>query len=516
VHARADTRDTAGAPVPDFAAGPVVGIAAGAVVLLLAFGARNGFHRDELYFLAASRHMAWGYVDQPPGAVAVAWLDSVAFGSSLFWLRVIPALFMGGIVVATGATARELGGSRFAQGFAALCVATGGYLVIGHLEGPTVYDAFASALVSWLVIRTLRTGNQRLWLAVGASAGVALEAKQTILMLLAGLAIGFLCNRQTDVFRSKWLWTGAGLALVLWSPNLAWGAAHGFPSRRMDASLRAEHSGIAYAVKYPFIVLVVFGAFVAPVWTSGWWALLRRARWHAFRAFAIAYALALVALWIVIPDRFYYLAGFYPVLIAAGAIVTEGVVDGAHGFFRAAPRRGALWRSRRWAVGIVAVSGLLFLPVALPVLSPAALADVPLQNVNYNLGEEVGWHELVREVTSVDRALPPAQRDAAVILTSNYGEAGALERFGSASLPRVYSGHNSYSWWGPPVPNLGTTIAIGLDRDELTPYFSSVKLAARIHNRYGVDNDEEGAPVWVATGQKSPWSKIWPRFRHYG
>jgi hypothetical protein len=309
---------------------------------------------------------------------------------------------------------------------------------------------------------------------------------------------------------------GAGLAIVLWAPNLIWGAANGWPSREMDANLQAEHSGIEYAVKYPFIVLLAFGAFVAPVWISGWWALLRSDRWHAFRAFAIAYALAFVALWFVLPDRFYYLSGFYPVLVAAGAIVTQEVADGARGFFREQPRSRILWRSRRWAVGIVAVSGLVFLPLALPILSPAALAGVPLQNVNYNLGEEVGWHDLVREIAAVDRSLTPEQRKSAVIVTSNYGEAGAIEQFGSAfALPRVYSGHNSFSWWGPPSPELGTTIAVGLGRDDLTPYFSSVKLATRIRNRNGVENDEQGAAVWVATGQRLPWSKIWPSFRHY-
>jgi hypothetical protein len=157
------------------------------------------------------------------------------------------------------------------------------------------------------------------------------------------------------------------------------------------------------------------------------------------------------------------------------------------------------------------------LPLALPVLSPAALADAGLQDVNYNLGEEVGWHDLVREVAGVYSALPPEQRRSAVIITGNYGEAGALERYGPArGLRRVYSGHNSYYWWGTPSPERGTTIGVGIGRDELTPYFSSVRLATRIHNRYGVENDEEGQPVWVATGQRQPWSKIWRHFRHYG
>ena len=417
----------------------------------------------------------------------------------------------------TGALARELGGSRFAQSFAALCVAAGGCLAIGHLEGPTVYDVFAWALVSFLVARILRTGNMRLWLAVGATVGVALQAKETILLLLAGLALGFLLNHQAQVFRSGWLWAGAAIAVVIWAPNLIWEAAHSWPSRQMDANLRAEHSGLGDAIKFPFIILLAFGLFVIPVWMAGWWSLLRSSRLRTYRAFAIAAVFALVLLWIVIPDRFYYLAGIYPVLIAAGAIVTEGVADGARGFFREHPRHRVLWRSRRWAFGIVAISGLFFLPFSLPVLSPAALAKHPLQNINYNLGEEVGWGDLVHEVAGVYQSLPPAQRRLAVIVTSNYGEAGAIQRFGPAvGLPTAYSGHNSFSWWGPPRPELGTTIGIGLDRSDLTPYFDSVRLATHIHNRYGVANDEEGLPVWVATGQKAPWSEIWPHFRHYG
>ena len=108
----------------------------------------------------------------------------------------------------------------------------------------------------------------------------------------------------------------------------------------------------------------------------------------------------------------------------------------------------------------------------------------------------------MHEVASVLRSLPPRERRASVIVTSNYGEAGAIDRFGPAvGLPRAYSGHNSYGWWGAPHPELGTTVA--------------VTLATRVHNRYGVGNDEEGAPILVCTGQRVPWSRIWSRFEHY-
>ena len=262
--------------LPTFAARPVGGIAVASTALLLAFASRYGYHRDELYFLSASRHLDFGYVDQPPVAVLVAWLARAGLGNTLLGLRVIPALLSGGVVAVTGAMTRELGGSRFAQAFAALCVATGGLLVVGHLEGPTVYDVFVWALTSWLVLRILRTGNERLWLLVGTVVGVGLEAKDTILLLLAGLAVGFVVDRRSRIFRSPWLWAGVAVAVVLWAPNLIWQATNGWPTTEMDANLRAEHSGLGYAIKYPFVTLLALGPFVAPVWMSGAWALCAR------------------------------------------------------------------------------------------------------------------------------------------------------------------------------------------------------------------------------------------------
>ena len=503
--------------LPGFAAAPVGGIATGSIVLLVAFASRYGYHRDELYFLSASRHLDFGYVDQPPVAVLVAWLARVAFGNTLVGLRVIPAFVVGGVVALTGAMTRELGGSRFAQGFAALCVASGGLLVVGHLEGPTVYDVFVWALASLLVLRLLRTGNERLWIAVGAVVGLGLEAKNTIALLFVGLAIGFVVNRQSGILRSPWLWAGVGVALVLWAPNLVWQATNGWPTAAMDASLRAEHSGLGYVLKYPFITLLALGPFIAPVWMSGAWALWRDRQMTSYRAFAVAFGFGFVVLWIVIPDRFYYLLGIYPAMIAAGALVTEGVVDGTRGFFLSEPGRRRLWRSRRWAIGLVLAGGLVLLPVALPVLPPSALATVPLQKANYNLGEEIGWQDLTRQVATVWRSLPPAQQRSAVILTQNYGEAGAIDRYGKqAHLPRAFSGHNSFWSWGPPRPSLGTTIAIGLARRQLTPYFGHCSLAARVRNRAGVDNEEHGHPIWVCTDQHEPWASIWNRFKHYG
>ncbi len=511
------TSEPAGRPAA-FALGPVAAASAGTVALLLAVSTRYGYHRDELYFLACARHMAWGFVDQPPLSIAFVWLSHALFGDSLVGLRLFPALADGGTVLLAGLVARELGGDRFAQSLAALAVGVSAFLVAGHLAGPTIYDLLGWAAVSLVVIRILRTGNERLWLAVGLVVGLGLLAKETILLLIAGLAVGFVANRQGRFLRSPWLWAGAGLALLMWSPNLIWEAAHGWPTSEMSRNLQREHSGLGYSLTFTPIQILLPGWWTAPVWMAGLWALWRQPRFRVYRAFAIAYALLFGVLIVVLGDRPYYLAGLYVVLLAAGAVVAGQVVAGARRFFsERPPRRRLIWRSRRAALGFVLILGLVDLPLALPILPARILHTVPLQNINYNLGETIGWPELAATVTRVYRSLPPDERAHAVILGSNYGEAGAIDRYGpDLGLPHAFSGHNSYWWWGPPPGATRSAVAIGFQRADLTWAFGSVVLAATIRNRPGVQNDEEGASVWICTDPRAPWSILWPDFKHYG
>jgi hypothetical protein len=281
--------------------------------------------------------------------------------------------------------------------------------------------------------------------------------------------------------------------------------------------LRAEHSGLGSAIQYPFISILALGPVVAVVWMAGWYALFRRERLRTYRSFAIAFAVLFVAIWVVIPDRFYYLAALYPAMFAAGAIATEEVTEGTSGFFRAQQGRRRMWRSRSAAISLALIEAVVLLPIALPILPPGVLRVVPLQGINYDLGEQIGWPGFASQVTGVWKSLPSGERASAVIVTGNYGEAGAIDRYGAAEgLPGAFSGHNSYWTWGPPTPGLGTTVAVGFSKDQLTPYFREVTLAVSLHNAYGVDNDEEGTPVWVCTGQRRPWPAIWPAFKSYG
>jgi hypothetical protein len=153
---------------------------------------------------------------------------------------------------------------------------------------------------------------------------------------------------------------------------------------------------------------------------------------------------------------------------------------------------------------------------ALPVLPARILHTVPLQKINYDLGETIGWPRLVALVAREYRALPPSQRAATTVLAGNYGEAGALGRFGpAAGLPTAYSGANNFWYWGPPPAGDRSAIAISLSPAVLHRLFATVRQVAVFRNGIGVADDEQGARIYLVSGLKSSWARAWPALRDF-
>jgi hypothetical protein len=155
-------------------------------------------------------------------------------------------------------------------------------------------------------------------------------------------------------------------------------------------------------------------------------------------------------------------------------------------------------------------------PVALSVLPAQALHTVPLQKINYDLAETIAWPKLVALVAQEYDSLPGPQRQQTAILTGNYGEAGAIERYGPGlALPQAYSGANNFWLWGPPPADDRSVIAVNVDPALLRREFTRVRLVATFRNGLGVSDDEQGAQVFIATGLRSSWAQAWPAFRNY-
>jgi 4-amino-4-deoxy-L-arabinose transferase-like glycosyltransferase len=488
-----------------FARGPVLAAAGTITALLLAVSGRYGYHRDELYFLAAGRHLAWGYPDQPPFVPALARLVDTIAPDSVSALRTPSAFAAGAVVIFTGLIARELGGGRAAQVLAAasMCVAAV-LLGAGHLLSTTTFGLLTWAALLWLFVRILRTGQERLWLAFGVVAGAGLLVNTLVAFLAAALFAGIALVGPRRVLASPWLWAGAAVALVLWAPYLLWQARHDWPQLEVSRAIAAGDSGTSEprALFLPFQLGLV-SPYLAPVWIAGLVRLWHDARMRPWRSLAVAYVLLAVA-FVVTGGKPYYLAGMFPVLLAAGA---QPALDwGA---------RGRAWLRRFAPVAAVALS-VTTIPFAVPVLPLASLHRTPIASFNYDIGETVGWPTYVAQIAAVYRGLPAADRATTALLTRNYGEAGAIERYGQPfGLPTPHSGGTGYWYWGPPSSTATTVIAVGFDRGRLTRAFTDVRLATRLHNRYKIDNDEQDDPVWICTGRRAPWAQLWPTFRNF-
>ena len=234
---------------------------------------------------------------------------------------------------------------------------------------------------------------------------------------------------------------------------------------------------------------------------------LRSVAARPFRPAAIA-CVIVIALQFVLGGKAYYPGAAFTLLLAAGCVPLERHLAAR------APRGRRL--APAFAAGTAMVAGaVLAAPVALPVLPARALHTVPLQKVNYDLGEEIAWPRLVALVGREYDAMPAAQRARTTILAGNYGEAGAIERYGpGAGLPQVYSGANNFWIWGPPPAADSAAIAVNVDPALLRRVFARVRRVATFRNGLGVD-DEQGAPVYLATGLRTSWSRAWPAFREY-
>lgn len=465
------------------------------LAVFLAFAGGPGYYVDELYFRVAGEHLAWGYVDQPLLVPLLARLQIVLFGDSLTAIRVVPALLTAVSVLVTGLIAGELGAGRRLQVLTAcVCAATLATLAAGHVLHPTAVDHLVWVTACWLVIRVLRTGDERLWLAVGAVVGVGLLAKYLVVLLVVALAAGLLVAGPRRVLRGGWLLGGAGVALLIASPGLVWQAVHGWPQFTMASEMSAGPAG---AVNFLVGQVLMIGPFLTPVWVIGLVALLRRAEWRPYRAVAAAY-LVVAPLLMLLGAEPRYTEGLLTVLVAAGCV------------------RAATLGRRLWLGAAAVLNGVLAALMVLPVLPIATYAGNPVLAV---LGEEqfgeTGWPDLAAQVSAVHRALPVDERRRAVVYAQNYGEAGALARYGGAyGLPRTYSAQNSYADFGRPADGVDVVVAVGVDRASFSALFGRCEARGRL--TFDVPHFEEGKELLVCREPRLPWAETWRRLRWTG
>ncbi|HEX4002836.1 MAG TPA: glycosyltransferase family 39 protein [Candidatus Acidoferrales bacterium] len=496
----------------------LAGLAAVKLIAQLAGVTHYGFFRDELYYMACGQHLAWGYVDQPPLIALVAWFERHVFGNSILSIRLLPILAGAAIVFLTGILAREFGARRYGQFLAASAILWApAYFAFDSFLSMNAFEPLFWLVCAWIVARIVKGASPKWWLAFGAVAGIGIENKHTMILFGFALATGLILAGHARLFLSKWIWIGAAIALALFLPNLLWEARHGWPQIEVVRNAQLYKNIPISPLRFLADQILFLSPIALPIWTGGLAWLLFAARGKPFRFFGVAYVIV-VAVFIVLDGKSYYVLPAYPLLMAAGGAAIEDLVE------------ANAWRWLRTALPVLLViAGLVALPFGVPVLPVDAFVRYsqvfPYANsvkterdaVDAQLpqlyADMFGWENIADGIAQVYRDLPAADRAGCAILAGNYGEAGAIDYYGRAlGLPRAISGHNSYFYWGPRAYTGSCVIVFGERSAEFTGYFGDVQLAATITNAHTMPI-ESSINVYVCRKPVAPLAVLWPHFK---
>ncbi|HXM93451.1 MAG TPA: glycosyltransferase family 39 protein [Candidatus Dormibacteraeota bacterium] len=494
------------------------------IVLHLLTASRYGYFRDALYYLACSEHLDWGYVDQPPLIALVGWISRHTLGVSLRALLFWPAMAGAGRIALTAALAKELAARRFGTALAAMLAATPGvWYAIDHQFAMNAFEPLFWTGCAYILVRMVKTENPRLWLGFGAIAGLGLQNKYSIAVVAFALLAGLLLTPQRKLLFTPWLFAGAGVALLIFLPNLLWNIHHHWPFLELMHNIRAEGRDVVLS---PGVFLaqqvLLMNPIIFPFWFGGLLYYLLSREMKAYRFLGWAFVIT-VAFFMIAHGKNYYSAPVYPVVLAGAAVGIEKFLATS---FESRPWRSIV-KPAIFAWLILAVT--LFLPITLPILpiesylrfqshlpfklprSEYGHMHVPLPQ---HYADEFGWEEIAATVATIYHSLPPEEQAKTAIFAQDYGQAGAIDFFGAKyGIPKAVSGHQNYFLWGPRNYTGEIVIVIFGDEETEREHFASVERMATLENPYVLPS--EVGPIFLCRGLKGNLQTWWPRVKHW-
>jgi hypothetical protein len=492
----------------------VGGLAMAKLLFHIATAGRYGIFRDELYYLACGEHLDWGYVDQPPMIALAAWIARHLFGDWLVGLRLIPALAGGATVWFAGKLAREFGGGAFAQILAALaviCVPI--YLILHHWLTMNAFEPLIWMACIWCIVRAINRDELRYWIWFGVFAGLGLETKYTIAFFCFAVVIALLLTRERRFLITPQFWIGTAIAFLIFLPNLIWLARHNWPFLELMHNIRQTHRDV---VRGPIAFMLdqaqIMNPILFPLWLGGLiWLLIGR----RFRCLGIVYV-ALVATFILLRGKNYYLSAIYPALFAAGAVAFERITN-------------VRFKWSRVVYPLVLVVSIVILaPTVSPLLSVEGaiayqkkLGFEPPKAENQRTGplpqyfaDEFGWRGMAEETARVYNSLSTDERARTAIFANDYGEAGAIDFFGPhLGLPKAISNHQSYWLWGPRNYDGRVVIVLGSDGTGDREHFQSVEPVGRVEHPYS--RRDEHFDIFLCRGFNGDLRQFWAQAKNY-
>jgi hypothetical protein len=477
-----------------------------------------GYFRDELYYIACSKHLAAGYVDQPPLSIWLLALTRRTLGESVFAIRLVPAILSALSTALVCLLASRMGGGRTAMILGGLS-----FLAAPQLLGFQAYYSMNSLdILFWLLAAHALLGlaehaSLRRWTWLGVILGLGLLNKISVLWLGAGVAAAILLTPLRRELKRPGPYVAALLAFLIFLPFIIWNIRLGLPhleflrnatERKYSSLTRLRFLADQLRSMNPVTYLVSLSGLV--------WCLSAR-EGRRYRAMGVSFLTVLGILVANAHTKSEYIAAAYPPLFACGGVAIE--------------RLSQTWRKVTVPAlaGLLVISGVLMAPFALPILpvesyiryaqrmgvTPSTPENQKLSQLPQFFADMHGWKELARDVSMAYLTIPEAERKTTVAFVTNYGEAGALELYsGKYPLPRVICNHNSYWLWGVGPTPITTFIRLGGRREDYLESYEEVT-ASGVHTCSYAMPYEDNLGIFIARKRRMPIERAWTEYKHY-
>jgi hypothetical protein len=485
------------------------------------------YFRDEFYYIACGRHLAWGYVDHGPIVALQARLGEMLFGDSVFAIRVFSALAGALTVFLGGMLAWALGGRRSAQALAMLgLLLCPQYIGVDGFLSMNSFEAVFWSFCLFAVVRITRGGSPaRWWMWFGLSAGLGMLNKPSMAFFLVSLGLGLLVTRQRRILWTRWTVLGLVLMAVLLLPYVHWQIANGWPTLEFLHNGRTGGKSVVLnPLEFTRAQIFTMGPVNAFLWVTGIVAPLRARSIADSRWLGLTYVF-FFALMCATHAKDYYLEGIYPAFFAAGAIAWEQRFAASHSV-----QRGNLFAFPVYE-SLLIVLTLVILPMCSPVLRPAAWVryttalHLPHDNTEtlrtgplpQFFADRFGWDQEVSLVARAFQRLSPREQQRVCIFGNNYGEAGAIDFLGRLhhdSFPPALSPQNNYWLWGTHGCDPNISIAVIHDTPQaIAQKYQSVTIVGTRADPYSMPF--EHGNVYLLRGRRPSAPFDWRQERFF-
>jgi len=486
-------------------------------LVICLFPFEYGYFRDELYYIALSDNLDFGYVDVPPIVPLLLAGVRFLFGTSFLSLHLLPAVCGVLVVWLVSSMVRKLGGGFNAQLLALACVTVAPAYILW--ESAYTYDAFDKllwTLLLYVTVLLLKTDNRNYWIIFGAVAGLGLLTKITILFPCFAILAALLMTKERRYFLNWQLWAGGLLAILICSPYIIWQVKQGLPALEYYKNYAELKTWPIKWYEFVPIQILVMNPLACGVWISGIYYFIFNSDGRKFRVLGYAY-LVLLVLCINLTVKFYLLAPFYTVLFAAGAVHIERF---------AAERK--IQRLERLPAAAILLLGLLLVPLMRPVLPVKVFVKFTGRSLwegikaeRHELGrlpqhfhDRHGWDIMARSVKVAYDGLSDDEKSKVCVLMGNYGEAGAVWVHGAQyDLPKPISGHLQYYLWGTRGNVADAVISIGIDIEKLNDHWDDIRVVHEHACRWAIPY-EKYLDVHVCRKPNKSLEEMWPSFKH--